>query len=140
MKDQMEVNGLFEVIRARDAEPADASDRFILICRKGRLFGADPRGRVYMGELKGQPKKAPHRTSLRGTYRIPLHQKSPRPPPVKPSFAVPISGEIDPFALFQNATVRVGGKAINIEIRYLGPLPSHGHKGQREETLPSGTN
>ncbi|MGO4684222.1 hypothetical protein [Hyphomicrobium sp. 2TAF46] len=123
MKDQMAVDGLFEVVRAHNAEPAHASNRFILICRKGRLFGADPRGRVYMGELKAPPKKAPRRTSLRGTYRIPLRRKSPRPPPVKPSFAVPISGEIDPFALFQNTTVHVGGKEINIEIRYLGPLP-----------------
>ena len=125
MKDQMAVDGLFEVVKAHDAEQAHASNRFILICRKGRLFGADPRGRVYMGELKAQRKKAPRRTSLRGIYRIPLHQKSPRPPPVKPSFAVPIRGEIDPFALFQNATVFIGSKEVNIEIRYLGPLPNH---------------
>ncbi|WP_045834732.1 hypothetical protein [Hyphomicrobium sp. 99] len=124
MKDQKAVDGLFEVIRTRVPEPAHASDRFILICRKGRLFGADPRGRVYMGELHAQPKHAPRRTSLCGTYRIPLRQRSPRrPAPPEPSFAIPITGEIDPFALSQNATVRVGGKEIDIQITYLGPLP-----------------
>lgn len=43
--------------------------------------------------------------------------------PRDPSFRVPITGEIDPFARSQNATVLVGGKEIDIQITYLGPLP-----------------
>lgn len=125
MKQRTAVDGLFEVIRARVHKPAHTSDRFILICRKGRLFGADPRGRVYTGELQTEPKQAASRTSLRGTYKIPLRQRSPRhPAPPEPSFAVSITGEIDPYALSQNATVLVGGKQIDIQITYLGPLPS----------------
>ena len=43
----------------------------------------------------------------------------------KRSMAVtrPISGEVDPSAPRQNATVLVGRKLIDIEIMYLGPLP-----------------
>lgn len=125
MKQRTAVDGLFEVTRAPVHKPAHASDRFILICRKGRLFGADPRGRVYTGELDAQPKHATLRASLHGTYKIPLRQRSlRRPAPPEPSFAVPITGEIDPYALSQNATVLVGGKQVDIQITYLGPLPS----------------
>lgn len=123
MKVQTAVDGLFEV-RPHASEPAQESERFILICRKGRLFGADPQGRVYLGELHGSKRHAPRRTSLRGIYKIPLRQRSPHiPAPPEPSFAVPITGEVDPFALSQNATVLVGGKEVNIQITYLGPLP-----------------
>jgi hypothetical protein len=125
MKQRTAVDGLFEVIRARVHKPAHASDRFILICRKGRLFGADPQGRVCTGELAAQSKHAGPRTSLRGTYKIPLRRRSGHyPARTKPSFTVPITGEIDPCALSQNATVLVGGKQIDIQITYLGPLPS----------------
>ena len=124
MKAQTAVDGLFEVIRTRAPVSARESERFILICRKGRLFGADPQGRVYLGELRGTKSGAPRRTSLRGTYKIPLRQRSPHiPAPTEPSFAVPITGEIDPFALSQNATVLVGGKEVELQITYLGPLP-----------------
>ena len=124
MKVQTAVDGLFEVVRTRAPERASASERFILICRKGRLFGADPQGRVYLGELHGSKGPAPRRTSLRGTYKIPLRQRSPHiPAPPEPSFTVPITGEIDPFALSQSATVLVGSKEVDIQITYLGPLP-----------------
>jgi hypothetical protein len=119
-------DGLYEIIRPRVRRQAHASERFILICRKGRLFGADPEGRVYTGELDAQSKHAAARTILRGTYKIPLRYRSARHPArPKPSYAVPITGEIDPYALSQSATVLVGSKQINIQITYLGPLPSH---------------
>jgi hypothetical protein len=37
--------------------------------------------------------------------------------------AVGISGEIDPGARRQNTTIFVGGRPVDIEITYLGPLP-----------------
>lgn len=118
------VDGLFEIIRARLGQPAPATDRLILICRDGRLFGADPKGRVYTGELQALPKDAVRKSALRGTYEIPLKRRSPRGfMPRDPSFRVPITGEIDPFARSQNATVLIGGKEIDIQITYLGPLP-----------------
>ncbi|HVZ05508.1 hypothetical protein [Hyphomicrobium sp.] len=35
---------------------------------------------------------------------------------------VSIAGEIDPLARTQSTTVLVGRKAVNVEIKYLGPL------------------
>lgn len=118
-------DGLYEITSARERKQVHAFERFILIRRKGRLFGADPQGRVYTGELDSHPKHPAARTFLRGTYKIPLRYRSARHPAhSKPSYTVPISGEIDPYALSQNVTVLVGGKKIDIQITYLGPLPS----------------
>ncbi len=95
-----------------------------MICRDGHLFGADPKGRVYTGELHTPPKYAVRKSLLKGTYEIPIRRKLPWMPSVgNPSFRVPISGEVDHFALSQNATVLVGGKEVDIQITYLGPLP-----------------
>ncbi len=95
-----------------------------MICRDGHLFGADPKGRVYTGEIDVQAKHAAHKTPMKGTYEIPIRRKLPSIPSLgNPSFRVPITGEIDPFARSQNATVFVGGKEIDIQITYLGPLP-----------------
>ena len=59
----------------------------ILICRDGRLFGADPKGRVYTGELQALPTHAVRKSALKGTYEIPLKRKSPRGfVPPDPSF------------------------------------------------------
>jgi hypothetical protein len=118
------VDGLFEIIRARLGQPAPATNRLILICRDGHLFGADPKGRVYTGELHAQPKHPAGKTFLKGTYEIPLRHKSPHDfAPRDPSFKVAITGEVDPFARSQNATVLIGGKEVDIQITYLGPLP-----------------
>ena len=124
LKQETTVDGLFEIIRARLGQPAPATNRLILICRDGRLFGADPKGRVYTAELRALPTHAVRKSALKGTYEIPLKRKSPRGfVPPDPSFRVPITGELDPFARSQNATVLVGGKEIDIQITYLGPLP-----------------
>jgi hypothetical protein len=124
LKQETTVDGLFEIIRARSGRPAPATERLILICRDGRLFGADPKGRVYTGELQTSPKYAVRKSLLKGTYEIPIRRKLRWIPSLdNPSFGVPISGEVDPFALSQNATVFVGGKEVDIQITYLGPLP-----------------
>lgn len=113
------VNGLFEVIRARPRQPAAPASRFILVCRGGRLFGADAEGRVCMGRLLPQHAHHMRLSAIHGTYEIPLRRVRTR----NPSVRIPITGNVDPFARTQNATVSVGGKAIDIEITYLGPLP-----------------
>ncbi len=124
MKQQTTFDGLFEIIRARSGHTAPATDRLILICRDGHLFGADPKGRVYTGEIDLRARRAARKTLMKGTYEIPMRRKLSWLPSVgNPSFRVPISGEVDPLALSQNATVLVGGKEIDIQITYLGPLP-----------------
>jgi hypothetical protein len=63
-------------------------------------------------------------SALRGTYEIPLKRSSLfRAAARNMDVRVSITGEIDPLARSQNATVCVGGKKIDIEITYLGPLP-----------------
>jgi hypothetical protein len=120
---KLSVDGLFEIVRVEQPRPATATARLILVCRGGRLFGADPRGRVYLGRLFRR-KRAVQLSALKGTYEIPL-RRSPlcRTGKRNVSIRVPITGEVDPLARSQNATVCVGGKKIDIEITYLGPLP-----------------
>jgi hypothetical protein len=116
--------GLFEVVRVRPAWIAPANSRIILVCRNGRLLGADQKGRVYMGRLLPQPLPAARKLVLQGTYEIPLRRRSLRDLRNRASFRIPISGEVDPSAHFQNTSVWVGSRRIDIEISYLGPLPA----------------
>ncbi len=113
------VNGLFEVIRTKPSPLSAPASRLILVCRGGRLFGADSEGRVCMGRLLPQRVHHMRLSAIRGTYEIPLRRIRTR----NPSIRVPIFGDVDPFARSQNTTISVGGKTIDIEITYLGPLP-----------------
>lgn len=119
------LDGIFEVTRTRSTRPAAATSRLILICRDGRLFGADPKGRVYTGLLMAEQTSAVPRSLLRGIYEIPLKRRLPRrtAAPRPPSVRLPISGMVDPLARTQKTTVCIGGSEIDIEITYIGPLP-----------------
>ena len=118
------VERLFEIAPLPYKQPSGAGYRVILICRAGRLFGADPAGRVYTGVLQANPKQALKRSYLKVVGEAP-HRRRPRTrlPARSGVAAVRISGEIDPSARRQNTTILVGGKAVDIEITYLGPLP-----------------
>jgi hypothetical protein len=121
---QTTLEGIFEVTRARSAPTASATRRLILICRDGRLFGADPQGRVYTGFLMAETTSPAPRSLLRGIYEVPLRRRSSRRAmPRRPSMRLPISGMVDPFARAQRATVRIGVTEVDIEITYMGPLP-----------------
>jgi hypothetical protein len=132
LKQPMAVEGLFEIARVPSRQPAE-SGCVILVCREGRLFGADPSGRVYTGVLHANAQEALPSSFLKAVYEVPRkgkhaprhvprHPQSP-PAPFRAGRTVPISGEINPSARRQSATVLVGGKPIDIEITYLGPLP-----------------
>ncbi len=122
--EKVTVDGLFEITRVKSRRPATATNRLILVCRAGRLFGADPEGRVYTGRLWTQRKRTVLMSVLKGTYEIPLKHLSWRCATIRdPSIRVPITGEVDPLARSQNVTVCVGGRPIDIAITYLGPLP-----------------
>jgi hypothetical protein len=93
-----------------------------LICRAGRLLGADPAGRVYTGVQN--PKQALKRSYFKVVGEGPHRRRSRTRLPARSGVAaVRISGEIDPSARRQKTMIFVGGKAVDIEITYLGPLP-----------------
>ncbi len=120
----MPADGLFDIVRAKPRRTATATSRLILICSGGRLFGADPKGRVYMGKLLVRRRPAICLSILNGTCEIFLKGPARRRSGLQgPSLRIPITGEVDPQAQSQNATVRLGGQPIDIEITYLGPLP-----------------
>lgn len=119
MNQPVAVSGLFEAVRATRGP----TGRLILVCRNGRLFGADPKGRVYLGRILTLSHSRP-KTILRGTYQIPLRSRpSRRSAYQSPYVQFPIHAEIDPSAKAQNVTVRIGDRNIEIRITYLGPLP-----------------
>jgi hypothetical protein len=105
-------------------QPSTGADRVILVCRAGRLFGADPSGRVYTGVLKANSSKIFRRSCLKVACQTPRRRRPmARQPSRRAVAAVGISGEIDPGARRQNTTIFVGGRPVDIEITYLGPLP-----------------
>ncbi len=119
MNQPVAVSGLFEAVRATRGP----SGRLILVCRDGRLFGADPEGRVYLGRILTLSHSRP-KTVLRGTYQIPRRcRPSRRPDSQSPYLQFPIQAEIDPSAKAQDVTVQIGDRNIEIRITYLGPLP-----------------
>jgi hypothetical protein len=123
LNQQISVDGLFEIVRAKPAQHAPATSRLVLVCRGGRLFGADPEGRVCLGRLLAQ-KQAVRMSTLNGTYEIPQRRPSSRHPSAHPpSVQFPITGEVDPLARSQNVTICIGVRKIDIQITYLGPLP-----------------
>ena len=113
--------GLFEIARLA-TRPAQGADRIILVCRDGKLFGADARGRVYTGVLHARSVDPEQTSNLDTVFESPF---ATRPPLGFENFGagVPISAKIDTSAHHQNATVLIGGKPVAIEITYLGPLP-----------------
>ena len=121
MNQRTSVNGLFEIVRTKAGRHVTATSRLILVCRGGQLFGADPEGRVYWGRLMLQDRRTVRLFSLLGTHEVPLRRCSRLR--AMSRIRLPITGEVDPWAPSQNATVRVGGRKIAIEITYLCPLP-----------------
>jgi hypothetical protein len=121
---QMIVDDLFEIVRAKPRRPAPATGRLILVCRGGRLFGADPKGRVYTGRLETERRSVVRLSILTGTYEIPIRRPAMRRLHAQhPNVHVSVTGAIDPSAQVQSTTICVGGRPIDVEITYLGPLP-----------------
>jgi len=123
LKQPVAVEGQFEIARVPSGQPAH-SGCVILVCRAGRLFRADASDRVYTGALHAHAHQALCRSHLKAVYEVPRKgRQTPDPASGRTGLTVAISGEIDPSARCQNTTVLVGGKPIDIEITYLGPLP-----------------
>jgi hypothetical protein len=114
------VEGLFEIARLASGRRAGADQRMFLICRDGRLFGADPAGTVYTGELRMRSSAA---AKPRLEAACEAHGGRARLRSGSKTTGVFIWGEIDPSAERQNTTILVGRKPVEIEITYLGPLP-----------------
>jgi hypothetical protein len=74
--------------------------------------------------LHSQQRHALRKSVLQGKYELPIRRK---PAPALAAgtmpLTVPISAEIDLSAPRQSTTVLVGGKEVDVEITYLGPLP-----------------
>ena len=71
------VEGLFEIAPLPYKQPSGVAYRVVLICRAGRLFGADPAGRVYTGVLQANPKQALKRSYLKVVGEAPYRRAGP---------------------------------------------------------------
>jgi hypothetical protein len=116
-------DGLYEIALSRQRRVCAPEGRALLLCRDGKLFGADPRGRLYRGRLRLYAKHELRQGFVNAVYETPPRVR-PRPGTTKEmQSVVAISGEIDPAARRQSTTVIIGRKPVAIEITYLGPLP-----------------
>jgi hypothetical protein len=116
-------DGLYEIVLYRHSRPIGPAGRALLVCRSGRLFGADARGRVYKGRLRLYAKHAVRKGFLNAIYETPPRVKPRRGTTVDMQSIVSISGEIDPIARSQQTKILVGRKTVAVKITYLGPLP-----------------
>jgi hypothetical protein len=115
-------NGLYEVALVGQRRSRGPRGRALLVCQDGRLFGADPRGRLYRGRLRLYAKHATRRGFVNAVCETPPRAKVAPGMTTEMLSVVSIAGEIDPLARTQSTTVLVGRKAVNVEIKYLGPL------------------
>jgi|ThiBiot_300_plan_2_1041538.scaffolds.fasta_scaffold23475_2 hypothetical protein len=115
-------DGLYEIVLSRQGSSFAPQGRALLLCRAGKLFGADPRGRLYRGRLRLYAKHDLRRGFINAVYETPPRLRV-APGTTKDMLSiVPISCEIDPCARSQSTTVLVGRKSIGVNITYLGPL------------------
>lgn len=119
----MFADGLYEIVLSRQRLSFGPQGRALLLCRAGKLFGADPRGRLYRGRLRLYAKHDLRRGFINAVYETPPRIRPVSGTTKEMQSIVAISGEIDPGARIQNTTVLVGRKTVDIEITYLGPLP-----------------
>lgn len=115
-------DGLYEIALSHSQRSLGPPGRALLICRAGRLFGSDQRGRLYRGRLRMYANRAVRKDFINAVYETPPRVKPVPGTTTEMLNVVSISGEIDALALNQNTTVLVGRRAIDIEITYLGPL------------------
>lgn len=116
-------DGLYEIVLYRHRQPIGPAGRALLVCRSGRLFGADARGRVYKGRLRLYAKHAVRKGFLDAIYETPPRVKPRRGTTTDMQSVVSISGEIDPIARSQHTKILIGRKTVAVKITYLGPLP-----------------
>jgi hypothetical protein len=119
----MFADGLYEIALSKQKRSFGPRGRALLLCRAGKLFGADPRGRLYRGRLRIYAKHDLRRGFINAVCETPPRARPIPGTTTEMQSIVAISGEIDPRARIQNTTVLVGRKTIDIEITYLGPLP-----------------
>jgi len=119
----MYTDGLYEIALYRHRQPIASEGHALLVCRSGRLFGADARGRIYKGRLRLYAKHAVRKGFLDIIYETPPRVKPRRGSTVDMQSIVSISGEIDPMARSQRTKVLVGSRIVDVKITYLGPLP-----------------
>jgi hypothetical protein len=119
----MHADGLYEIALYRHRQPIGSEGHALLVCRSGRLFGADSRGRIYKGRLRLYAKHAVRKGFLDAIYETPPRAKPRRGTTVDMQNIVSISGEIDPMARSQHTKILVGSRTVAVRITYLGPLP-----------------
>ena len=116
-------DGLYEIVLYRQKQPIGSEGHALLVCRSGRLFGSDARGRIYKGRLRLYAKHTVRKGFLDAIYQTPPRSKPRRGTTVDMQSTVSISGEIDPMARCQHTKILVGRKTVAVKITYLGPLP-----------------
>jgi hypothetical protein len=119
----MHADGLYEIALCRHRKPVASAGHALLVCRSGRLFGADARGRIYKGRLRLYAKHAVRKGFLDAIYETPPRIKPRRGTTVDMQSSVSVTGEIDPMARIQLTKLLVGRKTVAVKITYIGPLP-----------------
>ena len=116
-------NGLFEISYPTSAHLE--RETLLAVCRGGKLTASDPHGGVYLGEItvaESWHSKAVLTLNCLlpegGTLVTGLEDDANRASPVA------IHGVVDSLARWQTAVLVVDGEPIEVEIEYVGPLPT----------------
>ncbi|MGQ0455940.1 MAG: hypothetical protein ACT4OU_02635 [Hyphomicrobium sp.] len=116
-------DGLYKIVYPVSEQPLREFDEALAIVRRGRIFASDRHGGVYRGygaaPAEGQ------------ACRVALTAEVPAGGELVTGFdgggdgaLTAIFGDLDPCARRQHAVIHVAGAPLEIDVSYLGPLPS----------------
>jgi len=113
--------GVYKVVYFDDEQPSAAFEPMLLILRSGAVTASDALGGVYFGEFE---------SGANGLLRLTGSADIPPDGELVTGYVagadgatVPLSIEISPESMQRRQTVTVGGRPVEVEISYLGPLP-----------------
>ena len=116
-------DGMYRVAYFSVEQPEREEDAALAVVRDGKIMGSDPQGGVYISTgVLGIPN---------GAAQVALTAQIPPGGTLVTGFeagadgaSLAVSGLLDVNATAQRTTVTIGGQAVDIEVTYLGPLPS----------------
>ena len=115
-------NRLLQLEYLRTPQSHDATTRLLMVCRQGRLFGADEKGAVYSGTLDECSYAPQARAVINLAGETPQDDQSAVPRAANATINVSISGEIDTSAPAQRTTIAINGEPVEAVITNLGLL------------------
>lgn len=116
-------DGLYKIVYSTYSQPEREFDEALAVVRCGRIFASDRHGGVYSGyggmKADGRPCRIAMTAAVPAGGELVTGFEG-----GKEGALTAIFGDFDPVAHRQHAVIHVAGAPLEIDVSYLGPLPS----------------